>query len=131
MVLFELAWNYLKWHYTLAIVNIFSIWGNFCWFLWNYFSIRQLARTLFTPWRRLAESADSVFDFFNYFSSILITLIMRVVGVLVRSAVILIGLATMALVTATGAIFLLAWILMPFILIMLLAVGVELGFKKF
>ena len=131
MVLIELLINYLRWHYTLAVRNIFLIWSDFVWFLWNYFSIRQLTRTFFVPWRRLGETAVDIFDFFNYFSSIVITFLMRIVGMIVRTLVIITGLISIFLSAIVGLGFLLVWILMPLLLVIIFVVGIKMVIKRF
>lgn len=131
MVIVELFMHYIVWHYSIAIRDIFSLWGDSLWFLWNYFSIRQLTKTFFTPFKRLGESAVNFFDFFNYFSAVIITLLMRVVGVVIRSAIILLGIISIILDLVIGLAFLIVWLIMPAVLTFLFAVGFELLIHKF
>ncbi len=126
MLLIQLLANYFIWHYTLAIKNIFLIWGDFVWFLWNYFSIRQLTGTFFFPWKRLGETATDIFDFYNYFFAIVINLLMRIVGIFIRSVVIISGLMGILLMILSGLVFIVAWFFMPFIVIVVLGVGLKL-----
>ncbi len=101
------------------------------WFLWNYFSIRQLVRTFFVPYKRLGESAVTIFDFFNYFSAIVITALMRIVGVIVRSIVIAIGLVSIFFTVIFGFIFLIVWLLAPVIFVIAFGVGARLALRPF
>ncbi len=127
----KLIWDYIFWHYSVAIMNIFLIWWDFEWFLWNYFSISRLARTFFVPWRRLGENTMERFNLVAVATAITVTTIMRIVGILFRSITIITGLLLMVLLIPASAVALAVWLAMPVILLFIFALGLELIVKRF
>lgn len=116
---------YFVWHYTRAIKDIFYIWLDFIWFTFNYFSISLLLRTFFSPWKRLGEEKRGFFDF-GFF---IIDIFMRMFGMLLRSATIILGLLCVIIVVSLGPVALLIWVVWPIIIISLLTNGLSILFK--
>ena len=83
--------DYIAWHYTRGLLDLLGICGNFIYFTWHFFSIKQLTRTFFTPWRRLGDITSRRWDLFEVFSSFVVTICMRAVGILARSITIIFG----------------------------------------
>ena len=130
MVLITLTKNYFQWHYTLAFVDIFHIWRNITTFLFYFFSIPILIRTFFSPWKRLhADRETEGFDLVDSLSTGFVNLIMRFVGALMRSMLIIIGLCTVVAAIVGGIIFFVLWIFAPIIIVLLCAAGIHLLFK--
>ena len=129
MVFFTLTRNYFQWHYTLAFIDIFHIWRNITNFLFNFFSIPILIRTFFSPWRRLhADRETEGFDLVDSLSTGLVNLIMRIVGALMRSMLIVIGLCAVVVAIVGGIIFFILWTVAPIIIVLLCAAGIHLLF---
>lgn len=120
MNIFTLFFYYFYWHYTRALLDIISIWRNLVWFVWNYFSISLLFRTLFSPWRRLGEQRKGFFD--PVF--LVIDIFMRIFGAIIRSIMIFIGLLFVSLFIIMGPIFFIIWIALPVIVFSLLSFGI-------
>jgi hypothetical protein len=120
--------DYIRWHYGLALLQLFHIWFNFLWFVVHVFSLPLLIRTLFSPWHRLREEYGKKggINPGDFFGSVLINLIMRIVGFIVRIVVITIGLTTLILTMLAGLIFLVLWLIAPLIIVTLLLKGVPL-----
>lgn len=131
MLVLQLIAYYFIWHYTIAIKNIILIWSDFVWFFWNYFSIKRLLYTFFVPWKRLGEGVYSYFNIADALSSILVTILMCVFGMVVRFFTILIGFLVIILTILSSFIVLAIWIGLPAILVLLLGVGVNLIVKSF
>ncbi|MBI3632913.1 MAG: hypothetical protein HY226_01325 [Candidatus Vogelbacteria bacterium] len=131
MVILRLIGDYFIWHYTVAVKNIFFMWFDFEWFAWNYFSIKQLTRTLFVPWKRLGENTKDYFDLGAVLTAVVVTTLMRLLGALIRLSTIIFGLFLMVLLIPLCVLALIAWILMPVILGFIFALGVELLVKAF
>lgn len=123
MQFFILGYYYILWHYTRAFLDIIKIWMNAFWFVYHFFSIRILFSTLFSPWRRMGENYKKGFDASEFFSSLLINTIMRIVGIIIRMAVIIIGLLALVAVFIGGIIFLIIWLFLPFVIIAMLVRG--------
>lgn len=116
--------HYISWHYTIGVGGYISLIKTFAWFLWNFFSIEVLFKTLFTPFQRLKEtSKGSGFDLEAFFSALVTTLIMRLVGFFFRSFIIILGLITIILFFLISIIGFFAWLLLPFLLITIVIMG--------
>ena len=93
---------YFSWHYSQGTISYFKIWKNLVWFLWNFFSIKILLKTFFAPFEKLKENYTGGLDIENWLSSILITTLMRLVGMFARSVIIILGLVTISAFSIIG-----------------------------
>lgn len=118
--------DYLHWHYGPAFHELFQVWLNFLWFIIHFFSLPQLGRSLFSPWKRITEQKQRGFSFENLASVIIIGLLSRLVGFLIRGSVLLVGLIILALVTISGLAIYLLWFAAPLIMVLLVGVGFSL-----
>jgi hypothetical protein len=115
-----LARDYFVWHYTDGIVDLLSVFGNFFWAVAHMFSVKGVVVTLFAPWKRLQEQPRNVLkDPQGFFADLAVNLIMRLVGAVIRVAVICIALVCWAILFAGFLTALIAWILMPYLLLAL------------
>ncbi len=85
MVLFD----YISWVYSGGIKEYFRAWGNFHWFLFHFFSVGILTRTLFVPWHRMREKGGRGLDIEGALARFVVNAILRIVGIFVRLSVIL------------------------------------------
>lgn len=115
--------TYIFWHYTHAIREFFTVGGNFFWFMFNFFSIDILLKTLFSPWRRLAK--DESVRHPTFFSNLVINLLMRITGFLVRAVTIVMGLFSLAAAFLLFIFGFLAWIALPFLVVMIFLYGLS------
>ena len=121
--------DYLLWHYSKAVVSLLVIYRNFCLFLSNFFSLSLLFRTWLSPWRRLDEGYPKNFtDIESVLSVFVLNLLMRVVGFIMRTAVITIGLLSLLILTLFLPLALVIWLLLPLIIIFLFCLGIGLLF---
>ncbi len=110
--------EYFIWHYSQGLKNTFLVARNFVGFVWRFFSIWLLFRTLFSPWRK-----DITFSNWRGLHPILAlqkifnNIFSRIMGSLVRSAVILLGLFIEALALVLVPVILIWWILLPALLL--------------
>lgn len=106
--------NFLFWYYSQGIHELLEIWKNFLFFAWRHFSITELLRTLFSPWRRDVslqswrglhplKTAELLFE----------NLISRFIGAIVRMVVICIGIVSFLGVLVVGIAISFLWISMP------------------
>lgn len=120
--------SYFAWHYGRAFVDMFHIWMNFLWFVFNFFSISALIDTFFDPWKRMGESYPKGFDIAGVISAFVVNLLMRVVGIMVRLIVLGIGLAFAIVIFTAGIAIALAWALMPVVFVAFAIIGLHLIF---
>ena len=123
MKYFATLLGYLKWHYTKALSATFSFWKNILFFLFNFFSIKSLLGNFFTPWKRLADTYPKKFSLKIYSTTFLINSIMRIVGMILRSIIIIIGLACCAVYIILLPFSLIVWLALPFIIAFLIIYG--------
>ena len=121
--------DYFKWHYGSAFLDIWNIERNIFWFLFNFFSFSTLLKTLFSPFMRLRESYHGgILHPSDFFASLVVNTLMRIVGVCVRLIVIGIGFCALVVVGFVGVLFFVAWALAPIIILSLFVIGVSLLF---
>ncbi|OHA17751.1 MAG: hypothetical protein A2664_04025 [Candidatus Taylorbacteria bacterium RIFCSPHIGHO2_01_FULL_46_22b] len=106
--------SYLLWHYTEGLRDMTRVWTNFLWFLYNFFSIPILAKTLFEPWRRIQEQKHrGGFSPEDIAETLMTNTIMRLVGALIRLCTIAIGTCVILVVFWGGILLYGAWLLLP------------------
>jgi hypothetical protein len=108
---------YFKWHYSRGFLAIFEIWKNLFWFLWNFFSIGVLLKSFFEPFERLSEKYGGGLDVERFINVLLLNLIMRLVGMFLRTFIIIVGLLICFLFLLFGIFGLIIWFILPLILI--------------
>lgn len=118
--------GYLKWHYGRALITTFSFWKNILVFLFNFFSIRSLLGNFFTPWKRLADNYPESFNIKIYLFTFISNTLMRIVGVLLRSVVIIVGLLFCIAYIVLLPISLIVWLLLPLFILFLVIYGIVL-----
>jgi fatty acid desaturase len=114
---------YLSWHYSQGILDYFKVWKNLVWFLWNFFSFKVLLKTFFSPFKRLKEKYAGGLDMESLASSILITTLMRLVGMVFRAAIIVFGLIVLVTFVIAGLIGIFVWLVLPFALVGLIIIS--------
>ena len=126
MSLTLLPLHYLYWHYVLAWRDGFRIYRDLLWFVGHFFSIPTLIKTWLSPWRRLGETYQGGLDPEAWFSALLVNLLMRVVGALARTILILIGLLTWLVTALAGVVMAAVWLVLPFIPLILITLALDL-----
>lgn len=124
--MFSFVFSYIRWHYTSALRDLFSLIGNFLWFVYHFFSIPILTRTLFRPIetkkvvaRRISSSIGALItDIFS-----------RIIGFLLRSLFIMTGLIMLVIIGALGLVISLFWLFMPFVIVIFFISGLRLLLK--
>ena len=96
MAPFTLFGRYLAWHYTTGLLDCLQLLGNFLWFVYHFFSVPVIVRTLLTPWRRLGEPYRGGFNPERLLETFIVNLLMRLFGFVVR--IIWLALAFVALI---------------------------------
>ena len=117
--------QYLVWQFADVPKAILAGWQNCLRFNLNYWSVPLLLKTLFSHWRRYHYSYGRGFNLRRYFEAFSFNMISRVLGTLMRSVLIILGLLTEILVILAGAIVFFIWLILPLLLIG----GIFYGFK--
>ncbi len=117
------AW--ISWQFYDVPKFILKTWRNYLTFNLNYFSVLQLLKTLFSPWRQYKWSPGRGFDIPRFFEALFSNLISRILGAIVRSVLIVIGLSIEIFIIFTGLIIFLGWFILPILLIL----GIYHGFR--
>lgn len=80
-------------------------WKNVHRFFFEYFSVGILLRNFFAPFHRIQERKKPGFDIEDITETLVINLLMRIVGALVRSVFIILGLVVQVCVLLAGILF--------------------------
>ncbi|MCX6739262.1 MAG: hypothetical protein NT098_04420 [Candidatus Parcubacteria bacterium] len=118
--------HYITWHYGQAYSDIYHVWTNFIWFFFNFFSIKLLFSTLFSPWKRMGEEYPAGFDIGRAAQTWVVNILMRFVGAGVRLIVIAVGLSFALLAFLLGLVVLVVWTVMPIFFVALIISGFSL-----
>ncbi len=114
---------YIAWHYTRAIQNFITIFTNLVSFVFSYFSVVFLFKTLFSPFKRMSENYTGGLDFENFFSTIVINILMRIIGFVIRTVLILIGLVCTLVAIGIGILAFGVWLVFPLLVPFLFFAG--------
>ncbi len=120
------ALAYGKWHYSNALLAIINLWRNFIWFWTKFFSISDLVQTWLAPWRRLSESYGDSLDLKVYAEAFFINSFMRLVGVIIKTIVILIWLLVVIGTIIAGILAFLIWLFLPLLIVLFFIAGFHL-----
>ncbi len=121
MGIFSVAKDYLVWHYSTAYIDLLRVWWNYLWFVNHLFSVPDVLMTWFAPFKRLQEErANILLHPEDFFGALFVNLMMRLVGFLVRTALLSIALLAFLIVLFAGFFFLALWTVLPILLALLL-----------
>lgn len=109
--------TYTLWHYSHAVKALIAIWRNFIFFFYHLFSLPLLVRTLFAPWRRLAQPYPDVFDAGEIFGTFITNTLMRIVGAVLRLVFIIIGTTALVVTGIVGIAACVLWLAAPFLVL--------------
>ena len=116
---------FIVWYFFETPKKILKAWDNVLSFNLEYFSIIPLLKTLFSPWRRSHFSYGPGFDIKEFFGNFAFNFMSRIIGMIIRTILIIIGLLVELFIILIGSIILLSWLILP----LLLFYGVSLGIK--
>jgi len=120
--------QFLVWQFLDVPKEILAGWKNFLWFNLNYFSIPILLKTFFSPWRKYRYPYGRFFEFWKNTETFVFNMMSRVIGVILRTFFIIIGIISEIIIFIIGLILLLTWVILPFLLIFGLVFGIKLLF---
>lgn len=126
MLFLSIVHHYLLWHYSRAYMEIFHVWLNLLWFVVHFFSIPQLMRSWFSPWKRMTEKRERKWDLEDLAGFIIVNIISRIIGFILRTIVIILGLACLFITVAGGFIVYIFWVAAPLAIIAMIWFGITL-----
>lgn len=126
MLFLSVAQNYLLWHYGRAFLEIFHVWFNLIWFTVHFFSIPQLMRSWVSPWKRMVEDKGRKWNVEDLAGYLIIGLLSRLIGFILRTIVIGLGLISLLAVVVAGFSIYVIWISLPLVIIALFIFGITL-----
>jgi hypothetical protein len=120
-LIFEFFW----WHFFEFPKKIVEATKNFLMFSFYHFSIVDLLKTLFSPWRGYVwVKTTRGFDLGESLEVFVSNLISRILGVIARIFIIFVGLFFSFLILVFGILALFLWIFSPVILVFLILYGI-------
>lgn len=121
MKFFMIGPYYLNWHYTQGVVELFRNLLHIIVFEFHFFSVKDLLLTLLSPFQRLKEDyGSSAIEFEKILSALVINIIMRIVGFVVRSVILLIAFFCLTVSIILIPVILIFWLLLPVLLLILM-----------
>lgn len=118
--------QFIAWWIVETPRQIIFAWKNFLNYNLYYFSVGLLLKTLFSPWRRYEVRGGKGFDVGRHFESFVSNLIFRIIGAMLRSVLIVVGIILEIFILVFGAITLVSWMIFPVIIIGALSFGIYL-----
>ena len=128
MLFVSVLHHYVLWHYGRAFGEILHVYKNFFWFITHFFSLKQLFRSFFAPWKRMTEHRGRTLSLEDLAGFIIINLISRLIGFILRTSIIVAGLTALSLLTLGLLIVYTAWVCAPILIIGCLYYGIVLLF---
>jgi hypothetical protein len=107
---------WIVWQFYEMPKFLFGVWNNYFIFALNLFSLPLLLKTFFSPWRKYRWQYPRGFDFKEFFYTLFSNLISRILGAIMRTALIIVGILFQIFVVVFGLVIFLGWILLPFII---------------
>lgn len=108
--------GYLPWHYTTGFISLLGVFSNLFYFLFHFFSIPYLLRTLFSPWKRQVLGYETPgFNLRKIFETITFNLISRTIGAIIRLSTIFIWLLATILAILSFGVVLIIYVTIPLV----------------
>ncbi len=96
------------------------------WFVVNFFSLPQLLKSLLAPYRRMTEDRGNTFSFEDLAGYIIINLISRIIGLILRLTIIVTGTFCLLLLLLVIGITYIIWLVAPAFIVACLVLGFKL-----
>ena len=126
MQVLSVAREYIIWHYTTAYVDLVHVWWNYLWFVNHIFSFPDVVRSWFAPFKRLQEGKVNIMLHpSDFLANIVVNIIMRLVGTILRTALIAIALIGFSFVFVLGLLLLSLWTILAILVGHFLITGAQ------
>lgn len=118
MAIVSIIRDYLLWHYSVAYADIVGIIRNYLWVVNHMFSVPDVLKSLFAPFKRLQEEKVNIIrNPSDFFGNLVVNILMRIVGFVIRTILIVIALIAFLMVIALGLCVLALWTILPALVI--------------
>ena len=108
---------WISWQFYEMPKFLFQIWNNYFMFASNFFSVKQLLKTFFAPWRKYNWRYPKGINPVEFFNTLVSNTFSRILGALMRIVLIIVGALLQVFVAIAGLIIFVGWLLTPFIII--------------
>ncbi len=115
----DLSIKYFKWQFIDKPKEIIQSIKNVLSFGLYFFSLKQILVSFFTPWKGIVWQNGRGFDLQLYFENFIGNIISIVIGMILRTFLIILCLIFEIIILIIGITILLLWILLPIIIILL------------
>lgn len=112
--------DYNKWHYSYALLNIFRSAREFVRFFFNLFSINLFLKSLFSPIFSTPVTDTTSEDITDAVAFFIGGIILRVVGAMFRTMLILLGLVFSIITLIMFSVIFVLWLILPLVFVALL-----------
>lgn len=116
---------YFRWHYTRALRDLYHNLVTLTVFVFSWFSIASLLKTFFTPWRRLGDEYHKGFHPEEFLSAMIVNTILRLLGMSIRTIVIVVGLSAVFGIMLLNIIVFICWVFFPVLIAFFLAIVIK------
>jgi hypothetical protein len=110
--------DWLIWNFYEMPNFLLGVWQNYILFALNYFSLPQLLKSLFSPWKKYKWGYPKGFDIIEFLNTFISNIFSRIMGAVMRIFLIVVGIIFQLFVLVAGAIVFLSWILFPALIIL-------------
>lgn len=123
--MFGVLKNYFSWHYTVAYVDQAYIFKNYVWFLLHFFSVKEMLKSMISPWRRLREEKGSLVNHpGDFFAALIVNIIMRIVGLSIRAVFLVVAALCLIILSFLVLIVFVFWTALPFVVLYFFIKGI-------
>lgn len=109
--------TWIFWHFYEAPKFLLQVWQNFINFGLNFFSVPLFLKTFFSPWKKYNWAYPKHFAVQKFFETLVSNIFSRLIGALLRLALIIAGILLQVFILLAGAIIFIGWLALPFLLI--------------
>lgn len=115
--MFSLFIDYTSWHYSYALLNILRLGKEFIRFFFNLFSVPLFIRSFFSPIFSVSADLGEADDGADTVALIISAVLMRVLGMILRSIFIVLGLFFSSITFVFFVCIFLLWLVTPIVFV--------------
>ena len=116
MIMVKVLVQFVYWYLIDVPKKILKGWRNFLKFNLEFFSIPLLFKTLFSYWRQYKWHYGQAFGISSYLETFVSNMISRVLGMIIRSGLIVAGLLVEIFIFLAGMVVFVGWFCLPVLL---------------